>query len=78
MMPEMPSSRRRAIHRRNLYLMVAGVAAAAACLLVEPVETGADAAPAERMSPGAPPEIAVRPNAPTEPVMGARAPGPGS
>lgn len=77
MMPEIPNSRQRAIHRRSLYLLVGALAAAAACLLVEPVEIGADTPPAEGVSPGAPPETAIRPNAPTEPVLGSRVAGPG-
>lgn len=76
-MPELPSSRQRSLHRRNLYLLVGSLAAAAACLLVDPLETGTDATPSEGASPGAPPESAIRPNAPTEPVMGSRVAAPG-
>ncbi|MFN7341159.1 MAG: hypothetical protein ACK5VI_08800 [Opitutia bacterium] len=77
MKPESTSSGKRSNRRRQLYLLVAGLAAATACLLVEPMAIGADAAPSAGVSPGAPPECAIRPNAPTEPIMGNRVAAPG-
>lgn len=77
MIPGMPSARQRASHRRALYLILVGVAAAVACLLVEPVQLGSDASPAEATPAGAPPAAAIRPNPPTEPILGHRVAGPG-
>lgn len=77
MMPEMPSSRQRAGHRRTLYLLVGGLAAAAACFVIKPSPLAPPAPQAEAASPGAPPEAAIRPNDPTEPVLGLRVSGPG-
>jgi hypothetical protein len=77
MIPGMPSSRQRAGHRRSLYLIALGLAAALACLLVPAAELGRDIAPGEAAANGAPPEPALRPNAPTEPTLGRRVSGPG-
>lgn len=77
MIPGIPSSRQRASHRRALYLLVLGLAAAAACFLTPPAELGRDAAAPESSAAGAPPEPALRPNAPTEPTLGRRVSGPG-
>lgn len=77
MMPEMPSSRQRAGHRRSLYLLAGGLAAAAACLAIAPSPLAPAAPPPKAVKPGAPPEAAVRPNDPTEPVLGRRVSGPG-
>jgi hypothetical protein len=77
MIPGIPTSRERAAHRRSLYLLIAGLAAAAGCLLIDIAEPGREWAPTAGASPGAPPETAIRPNAPTEPVMGSRVDGPG-
>lgn len=77
MMPSMPTSRERAAHRRALYLLLAGMAAAAACLLMEAPSLGPVRPEDPASQAGAPPEPAIRPNEPTEPVLGKRVSGPG-
>jgi hypothetical protein len=77
MMPVIPNSRQRASHRRALFLFVGGIAAAIACLLVEPLALGSSPTPEGTANGSAPPEAAIRPNGPTEPVLGRRVSEPG-
>jgi len=68
-----PSARRRAEHRRSLFLLVLGLTLAVLCWLVQPHPLGGRPAEAETSSTAAAPaEPALRPNAPTEPLLGVR------
>lgn len=71
------SSRRRASFRLNLYLLVLGLALATLAALLRPHARGAARIVVSGDAAAAPAEAALRPNAPTEPVLGSRAPGPG-
>lgn len=72
-----PSSRRRAVFRRNLYLLVAGLVLATLAALLRPHAFGEARIAVAGDASAAPAEPALRPNAPTEPVLGQRTPGPG-
>jgi len=72
-----PSPRRRAVFRRSLYLLVAGVALAALAALMRPHATGEPRLVVPGEAAVAPAEPALRPNAPSEPVLGTRTPSPG-
>lgn len=72
-----PSSRRRAVFRRNLYLLLLGIALATLAALLRPHAFGDGRLPAAGDAAAAPAEPALRPNAATEPVLGQRAPEPG-
>lgn len=72
-----PSSRRRALFRRNLYLLVAGLALATLAALLRPHAFGEGRLAVAGDAAAAPAEPALRPGAPTEPVLGWRTPEPG-
>lgn len=71
------SSRRRALLRRNLYLLLLGLALATLASLLRPHAFGEGRMTVAGDASAAPAEPALRPNAPTEPVLGQRTPGPG-
>lgn len=72
-----PSSRRRAVFRRNLYLLLLGLALAVLAAWVRPHAVGEVGVTVAGDAAAAPAEPALRPNPPTEPVLGQRTPGPG-
>lgn len=72
-----PSSRRRAVFRRNLYLLLLGLALAVLAAWVRPHALGEAGITVAGDASAAPAEPALRPNPPTEPVLGQRTPGPG-
>lgn len=71
------ASRRRAVFRRNLYLILLGLPLAALACLLRPHAIGEARIVVAGDAAAAPAETALRPNAPTEPVLGQRMPGPG-
>lgn len=72
-----PSSRRRALFRRNLYLLLLGLALAILAAVLRPHAFGEGRMTVAADATAAPAEPALRPNPPTEPVLGQRTPGPG-
>lgn len=69
-----PSARRRAEHRRSLFLLVLGLTLAALCWLIQPHPLGGRPPETDTASStaAAPAEPALRPNDPTEPLLGVR------
>lgn len=72
-----PSSRRRALFRRNLYLLLLGLALAALAALLRPHAFGSGRVEVGGVAAAGPAEPALRPNAATERVLGSRTPRPG-
>jgi hypothetical protein len=71
------STGRRAGFRRDLYLLLAGLALATLAALLRGHAFGEPRMPVLAEASAAPAEPAPRPNAPTEPVLGTRTPSPG-
>ena len=67
---DLNSSRQRALSRRSLLTLVIAMLLAGACLLSPARKWRGPIDPPETRVNGAPPEAALRPNPPTEPIRG--------